>query len=648
MNSADRDVLAEASMLFDPNDAAGRAGLADLFALASVDSTLGDQARCAALEAARLLAGNPTAGLASQIAVLADAVLTEAPAPPPESDRVAVAEFLARAANEGEELSGIVLAMSHGDPSAQADLRRRFHTLKGDAGMLGIGELQAVCHAAEDALITAQPAIDALLAVCDWIGLEVAHLAGGPPPQRGGEEVRSLLARPTPYRQLGELLVDAGAALPESVDAALATQLSNPDRRIGELLVERGAVHASDISAALAHQRGDGRLAPATMRVEVERVDQLADAIGELGIAHAMLGGILGRVDRRTATLMSRIERILRTAQVQADRLRMVPVRPAFQRAERAIREAAGRLGRPIDVTLAGADTELDKAVVERLTDPLLHLVRNAVAHGIEDAENRAKVGKPVAGNVRLTAERREGRVEISVADDGRGLDRERILAVARARSLPVPGADAPDDMVWNLLFLPGFTTTDHVSDLSGRGVGLDVVRSAVGELRGRIAVSTTPGLGTTFSLVLPPTLAAVDGLALSAGGQRFVVPTSSVRACVRPLPSDLRPAAGNGRLLPHQGRMLPWRPLPDLLGIGQLTSLRPQAVVIGDGGRLAALAVDYILGRTQAVLKPVPGLPETAGIAGAAIGSDGRVELVLDPEALLSACDHMPMREAS
>lgn len=646
MTPAERDAIAEQALLLDPADAAGRERLAALLLAAAIDPGLADPARAAALEAARLLADPAATGLAERVAALAETVVAEAPRPAPAADRAAVAEFLSRAASAGEELSGLVLACSHGEADALPDLRRRLHTLKGDAGMLGLLELQSVCHAAEDAVAAGAMPVDALLAACDWIALEIAHLAGGPAPGRSGEEVRRLFAQPR--RQLGELLIDSGAVRPESVAAALAEQAAAPERRIGELLVDSGAAHASDVAAALAHQRGDGRLAPATMRVEVERVDQLADAVGELSIAHAMLGGILGRVDRRTSTLLARMERILRSAQVQADRLRMVPVRPAFQRAERAAREAAARLGRQVEVSMTGADTELDKAVVERLADPLLHLVRNAVGHGIEDAAARAAAGKPAAGMLRLCAERREGRVEIALADDGRGLDRAAILAAARSRSLPLPPDGSPDQAVWALLFLPGFSTSERISELSGRGVGLDVVRSAVAELRGRVQVATVPGHGTTFTLVLPPTLAAVDGLALSAGGQRFVVPTGSVRACVRPRPGDLAPAAGRGRLLPHQGRLLPWRPLPDLLGIRPLTSPRPQAVVIGDGGRLAALAVDQILGRTQAVLKPVPGLPETPGIAGAAIGADGRVELVLDPEALLNACEHPPMREAS
>jgi two-component system chemotaxis sensor kinase CheA len=301
-----------------------------------------------------------------------------------------------------------------------------------------------------------------------------------------------------------------------------------------------------------------------------------------------------------------------------------------------------------VEVEVAGAATELDKAVVERLADPLLHLVRNAVGHGLEDAAARTAAGKAATGRLRLSAERREGRVVITVADDGRGLDRHRILAAARARGLPVPDDDASDQTVWELLFLPGFSTAENLSELSGRGVGLDVVRSAVADLRGRVQVSTTPGSGTAFTLVLPPTLAAVDGLAVIAGGQRFVVPTGAVRACVRPRPADLVSAAGRGRLLPHQGRMLPWRPLTGLLGTGSLAAIRPQAVVIGDGACMAAIAVDQILGRTQAIVKPVPGLPETPGIAGAAIGADGRVELVLDPEALLDATDKQHLREAS
>ncbi|MBN8524338.1 MAG: chemotaxis protein CheW [Planctomycetes bacterium] len=645
MSPQDREAIAEAALLFDPADAAARAALAKRFGDAAADADLHDGARAAASEGAALLAGPAQdATFAQRIATLCETILAE-PLPQAQPvDRSALEEFLTRAAGDGDELAGLVLGWSHGDGEAQADLRRRFHTLKGDAGMLGLAPLQEVCHAAEDALIGSAPPVDALLAACDWIGIEVAHLAGGPPPQRSEEDVIGLFAEPR--RQLGEILVESGAAQPETVAAALLEQARTPGRRIGELLVERGAVHASDVSAALAQQNGGSRTHAATMRVEVDRVDQLSDAVGELGIAFAMLGGSVDRGDRRIATLFGRIERLLRTAQDQADRLRMIPVRPAFLRAERAAREAAARLGRQLEVCMSGAGTELDKAVVEGLADPLLHLVRNAVAHGIEMPGDRGT--KDVIGRITLSAVRREGRVEIAVQDDGRGLDRARILAAAAAKGLPQPPAEASDREVWELIFLPGFSTSERVDGISGRGVGLDVVRNAVTDLRGRIRIDSSPGTGTSFTLVLPPTLAAVDGLSLSCGGHRFIVPTSSVRACVRPRQGDLAPAAGHGRLLPHQGRLLPWRPLPDLLGIGAIASKRPQAVVIGSGNRQAALAVDQIIGRSQAILKPVPGLPEIPGIAGASIGSDGRIELVLDPEALLDACDHPTLREAS
>ncbi|HAT09947.1 MAG TPA: chemotaxis protein CheA, partial [Planctomycetes bacterium] len=342
-----------------------------------------------------------------------------------------------------------------------------------------------------------------------------------------------------------------------------------------------------------------------------------------------------------------RIDRLLRSAQDASNRLRMVPVRPVFQRAERAARELAARLGKPIAIRLVGAATELDKAVAERLGDPLLHLVRNALDHGVEDAASRAAAGKPAIATLTIAAERHDGRVVVSVADDGRGLDRARILARARERGLALPHEQAPDSAVWELLCQAGFSTAEKVTDISGRGVGLDVVRSAVHGMRGRLEISAQTGAGARFTVILPPTLVAVDGLGLMAGGQRFVIPTSAVRACLRPRPGDLDSVAGRGSVIAHQGRLLPWRPLPDLLGLAPLASKRPLAVVVDDGARRAAIAVDAILGRTQAVLKPLSGLPELPGVVGTAIGADGRVDLVLDPVGLLSTADDS-VRKAS
>ncbi len=582
-------------MLLDASDEAARLALAKRFTAA----TLHGEAKAAAVAAARLLEAKPGEDFASELGRLTDVALSDPPAPAPTiGDAAAVADFLGRSADEADELAALALAWDHGEATAKDELRRRLHTLKGDAGILGLHDLQSLAHRIEDLVQTASAApVQQLLAACAWVGREIGHLAGGPAP----------------------------GPLPN-----LETQ-------------------AAEAASTAARVPSESYSKPATsLRVEVERVDALADAVGELGIAHAMLANILGRTDRRTAGLLARIDRLLRTAQDASGRLRMVPVRPVFQRAERAARELAGRLGRPVGVRLIGADSELDKAVAESLGDPLLHVVRNALDHGIEQPEARAAAGKPPTATLTISAERREGRVVIAIEDDGCGLDRARILACARQRGLPTPDDDAPDAAVWELLCLPGFSTSSVVTEISGRGVGLDVVRATVHRLRGRIDISSRLGQGTRFALVLPPTLVAVDGLGLLAGGQRFVIPTSSVHACLRPRPGELDSVAGQGQVIPHQGRLLPWRPLPDLLGLEPLTSKRPLAVVVDDGVRRAAIAVDAILGRTQAVLKPLAGLPELPGVIGTAIGADGRIDLVLDPVGLLSTADDPVVRKAS
>jgi chemotaxis protein histidine kinase CheA len=645
-----RDAIAEAAMLLDPADATARQRLGALFSEAV--PVLAGPAQAAAREAAALLTGDPPADLLDRLGRLTDAVVTEAPPPVQAADPAAVTDFLTRASSEPDELANLVLAWDGGDEAAKSELRRRLHTLKGDAGVLALNDLQALMHRAEDLVLTASGVpVPVLLAACAWAGAEIRHLAGGPHPG----PAPACTAAPQPA-QLGELLVASGAVQPESITAALAEQASQPSRRLGEMLVDSGAAHPKDISAALAAQRAGAApataaqgalLAPATLRVEVERVDALAESIGELGIAQAMLANILGRTDRRTAGLLARIDRLLRTAQDASNRLRMVPVRPVFQRAERAARELAARLGKPIAIRLVGAATELDKAVAERLGDPLLHLVRNALDHGVEDAAGRQAAGKPPSATLTIAAERHDGRVVISVSDDGRGLDRARILARAAERGLVIPHEQAPDSSVWELLCQAGFSTAEKVTDVSGRGVGLDVVRSAVHGMRGRLEISAQAGQGACFTIILPPTLVSVDGLGLLAGGQRFVIPTSAVRACLRPRPGDLDSVAGRGWVIPHQGRLLPWRPLPDLLGLAPLTSKRPLAVVVDDGARQAAIAVDAILGRTAAVLKPLAGLPDLAGVVGTAIGADGRVDLVLDPVGLLCAADDS-VRKAS
>jgi two-component system, chemotaxis family, sensor kinase CheA len=384
-----------------------------------------------------------------------------------------------------------------------------------------------------------------------------------------------------------------------------------------------------------------------TVKVEAERLDRLLDAIGELVIAESMIfqsPELKGRKSPALAQQMSQLDKITRELQQMGTSLRMVPMRPVFQKMARLVRDVSRKAGKDVEFVSSGEETELDKTVVDRIGDPLVHMVRNSVDHGIEpDAAGRIEAGKPVQAKVTLRAFQKGGSVCIQVQDDGRGLNREAILRKARDRGLlKDDGASLSDQEVWSFIFEAGFSTAAQITEISGRGVGMDVVRRNIEELRGRIDIESRAGEGTTFSIWLPLTLAIIDGMVVRLGGQRYVFPTLSILRIVPLLPEDVHTVEGKGEMLLLQGELIPVLPLDQLVP-GGLADLSRQGrrllVIVETAGRKAGLPVDELLGQQQVVIK---GLGETlnqvAGLSGGAILSDGTVGLILDVDGLMKS----------
>jgi two-component system chemotaxis sensor kinase CheA len=332
---------------------------------------------------------------------------------------------------------------------------------------------------------------------------------------------------------------------------------------------------------------------------------------------------------------MGQITRDLHTL---AGSLRLVPLARTFESMARVLRDAAQKTGRRARLAMVGEQTELDKALVDAIGDPLMHMVRNAVDHGLEaTVEERRAVGKPDVGVVTLRAYQRGSKIIIEVADDGRGLDRKKILDRARARELLPAGreSDLTDREVYDLICSPGFSTAEKVSEVSGRGVGMDVVRNAVEALSGALDIDSQPGLGSTFSIRLPLTLAVMDGMVLRVAGERYILPISVIIRSVRPKPSDMTSVFGRGELLCLGERHVPVIRLGRLYGLDEQAGTVPFAVVVEAGsGGLVAVAVDEILGQQQVVIKSLgDGLGKLKTVSGGAIMSDGRVGLILDVE---------------
>ena len=351
-----------------------------------------------------------------------------------------------------------------------------------------------------------------------------------------------------------------------------------------------------------------------SIRVSVEKLDRLVNLVGELVITEAMLTqqhGVFPELSRHTRNLQEAVMAI-----------RMVPISAVFSRFPRVVRELSQRLGKEVEIRMSGETTELDRGMIEKITDPLTHLVRNAVDHGVETPEARRAAGKPACATVSLSASQRGGSIVVEVRDDGRGLDRSRILAKAAQRGMAI-APDAPDREVWQLIFEPGFSTVDTVTDVSGRGVGMDVVRRNIHVLGGRVDLASKPGAGMTVTVSVPLTLAIIEGMTVGANGKTYVLPLASVVESVRVEPTKIRSIAGQGRTL---------RVREDYLPVHQLGKSESIAVVVESEGARAALLVDELIGQQQVVVKSLEtNFRKVPGVSAATIMGDGRVALILD-----------------
>jgi two-component system, chemotaxis family, sensor kinase CheA len=384
----------------------------------------------------------------------------------------------------------------------------------------------------------------------------------------------------------------------------------------------------------------------ASIRVDLHRIDDLMDLVGELVIAQAAIESLCRRNDPSAfSELMASVnsmQSLTRDIQDAVMAVRAQPVRSVFQRMQRVVREACSLAHKDVVLTLEGEDTEVDRTLVEKLTDPLTHMLRNAVDHGIETAEDRLAAGKPAVGQVLLSAGHRSGRILITIRDDGGGINRERVLETAIKRGIVAPGTVLSDDEINNLLFAPGFSTAAQVSDLSGRGVGMDVVKQAILSLGGRVTIQSVRGEGTTFSLSLPLTLAVLDGMLIVAAGTTMVIPVSSVVETMIIDHKDVYTLPGGANVVSIRGSCMPLVPLGKELGLSDSEEAPDDAlllVVENESGARAALIVDKVQDQAQVVIKSIEkNYRQIAGVSAATILGDGSVSLILDVPGLIAS----------
>lgn len=403
------------------------------------------------------------------------------------------------------------------------------------------------------------------------------------------------------------------------------------------LAVEAPAAAVANIAEAAVKAPASGQQheAESSIRVSVDKVDALINLVGELVITQAMLKQVSGGLDPAHAEQLlaglDLLERNTRDLQEAVIGVRMLPVDAVFRRFPRLVRDLSSRLGKQVRLRTIGEGTELDKGLIEKIADPLVHLVRNSIDHGLEMPDVRRESGKDETGTITLAASHQGGHIVIEVSDDGRGLNRDKILAKALERGLNVP--DNPTDaQVWDLIFQPGFSTADAVTDLSGRGVGMDVVRRNIQALGGEVQLESRTGAGTRVLIRLPLTLAILDGMTVSVAGETLILPLAYVLEALQPQPDDIRSMAGEGRVLRVRGEYLPILSLGQYYGYPDNPQAEPLVVVVEGDGQKIALEVDELIGQQQVVVKNIENnYRRISGVSGATILGDGRVALIVD-----------------
>jgi len=562
------------------------------------------------------------------------------------------------------------------------DLFRPFHTIKGMAGFLNLRDINCLTHEAETLLDQGRKGvrpitpglIDLIFSVVDILKVQIAavgewvarpHDGVVPQPPVAGmiTRLRGVVAGRTPAPpaptppgtpggRLGENLLAQGAVAPEVLEVALETQrAARPQQRVGEILLDMEAVSPRQVAHALRAQRGveeplgaaaasqasqAARAAAGdqSVRIDTAKLDALVDIVGELVIAQTLVN-MSGTVTASERLLkdVSQVTKIVRDVQELAMSMRMLPIGPTFQKMARLVRDVSRKAGKLVNLTISGEDTEVDKNVIQMIGDPLIHMVRNAVDHGIEPPDVRRAAGKPEAGHVHLDAGHQGGNIVIRISDDGKGMDPAALIRKGIEKGLVKPGQELSDQEAFGLIFAPGFSTAAVVTDISGRGVGMDVVRRNIESLRGRVDIASEPGRGSTFTIRLPLTLAIIDGMVIRLGGERLIIPTIVIDQSLRPRPEQITVVQQRGEVLNIRGRLIPLVQLGRLFGLcGRLDPCRAMVVIAHCEGRLIGLVVEELIGQQQVVIKTLgERFQGLKGISGAAILGDGRVGLILE-----------------
>ena len=630
------DALAMAMVLGTEQDAVTSA-LSRIRSAARAEGCTEIERLAARVESEACEAGGSPARLPGALAEMQSA-LGAAPAPPPVSlaaDPELLADFLNEAGEHFAAIENHALALERdpADVDAVHAIFRAFHTLKGLAGFLDLAEIQTVAHETETVLGHARegkigissPLIDLVLECADYLKRCVDHLAnerkGNPPVRDPGlmERIHSF----HPGAQAVVELVNLAAAVEGAAVPPLAAQQADAP----------GPAPAPSVHVK--------RVESATVKVDTTKLDYLAEMAGEMAIAQTVLENDAALARAASPELQRKVAQLARiTGEIQrtALSLRLVPLETLFQRMSRLVRDLSRKLGKPATLVTSGEDVELDRTIAEELADPLMHMLRNALDHGIEPPAERRAAGKPESSTIALRASHQAGRIRIEISDDGRGIHPQKILAKAMRMGLVREGQRLADAEILQLILAPGFSTAEQVTAVSGRGVGMDVVAKHVQKLRGRVEIASVPGHGASFTLKLPLTLAMLDGLVVGVGTERFIVPLFAMREMFRPAAGTVSTVQGKAEVALVRGDLLPVTRLYRKFALQPRTTdpYTSLFLVTELDGRRRCLMVDDLIGKQEVVIKSIGEVFQNArGIAAGAILGDGRVGLILDLDGL-------------
>lgn len=606
--------------------------------------------------------------------------------------------FFEETAEHLAAMESLLVTLDVDAPDAESlnGIFRAAHSIKGGAGIFGFTDFIGVTHAAESLLdkvrggqlVLSAEMVDLLLSTRDYLErLLSIHRSGGVPDAADEAEAARLTVEldhllapavmagsapagddsfglfepddPAPKVAPGPVAIaddDSFGLFEPATPVADANAAESDDgfgffepmpEAVSPAVVSPAPVVATAVSTAAVPARRPEPTKPAaaqsqesgSIRVSVEKADQLINLVGELVITQSMLAQLASEFDPNTHEklyqALAQFERNTRELQEAAMSMRMLPIGSVFSRFPRVVRDTAAKLGKQVDLVLEGEGTELDKGLIEKLADPLTHLVRNAIDHGVELPADREVAGKSPKGRVVLSAFHQSGNVVIQIVDDGRGLSREKILAKARERGIAV-NADAADADVWQLIFEPGFSTADAVTDISGRGVGMDVVRRNIQAMNGRIEIESVAGVGSRFTVWLPLTLAILEGMLLAVDGETCVVPLTNIVESMQPAPGSISSVSGLGRVIRVRDDYIPLSSLRALLGMAATDAAGGVVLILESEGMKYALEVDELVGQSQVVIKSLEAnYRRVPGIAGATILGSGRVAMILDVDGL-------------